>query len=160
MKRLLLSAAVVALITAACGGGGNDHKSMNMESSTASTGAAAAGTRTVELTMVDIAYQPNTLSVKQGERIDFVFKNDGKIAHDAYVGDPASQAEHEEEMRKGEHGGTTGGHPMGMGPKGITVEPGKTGRLSYTFDKAGTIEIACHESGHYAAGMKVTVTVA
>jgi uncharacterized cupredoxin-like copper-binding protein len=42
----------------------------------------------------------------------------------------------------------------------ITVEPGKAGQLTHTFDKTGTVEIGCHEPGHYAAGMKIAVTVA
>jgi uncharacterized cupredoxin-like copper-binding protein len=171
MKRTLLAAAIMALITAACGGG-NDNPTvegstgttattaMHMNESTGTTGAPAAGTRTVELKMVDIAYQPNTLSVKKGERIDFVFQNGGAIAHDAFIGDATAQAEHETEMRQGDQSSTSGGG-MGMGDeKGIKVDPGKTGRLSYTFDKVGAIEIACHEPGHYAAGMKVAVTVA
>ncbi len=42
----------------------------------------------------------------------------------------------------------------------ITVKPGKTGSLTYTFDKAGETIIGCHENGHYDAGMKIAVTVA
>jgi uncharacterized cupredoxin-like copper-binding protein len=43
---------------------------------------------------------------------------------------------------------------------GITVDPGKTGELTHTFDRTGTVEIGCHQPGHYAAGMKLAVTVA
>ena len=42
----------------------------------------------------------------------------------------------------------------------LTVQPGKTGRLTHTFDWPGTFEIRCHQPGHYATGMKVAVTVA
>lgn len=160
MKRILLAAAIMGLVTAACGGGGNDHEgmnTMNTEGSTATSGVTAAATRTVEVTMVDIAYQPTTLNVQRGERIEFVFQNKGAIAHDAFIGDTAAQAEHEKDMREG---GSKGGHDkMGGEGNAITVEPGKTGRLAYTFDKPGAIEIACHEPGHYAAGMKIAVTV-
>lgn len=166
MKRMMLAAAVVAIVTAACGGG-NDNPAMNMEGSTGTTamsnvegstgttGAAAAATRTVEIKMVDIAFEPKTLSVKKGERIDFVFRNDGKIPHDAFVGDTAAQADHEKEMRQAEQSSTAMGET-----KGLTVDPGKTGQLSHTFDTPGSFEVGCHQPGHYAAGMKVTVTVA
>ncbi len=42
---------------------------------------------------------------------------------------------------------------------GITVDPDESGELTYTFDQLGTIEIGCHQPGHYDAGMRVTVTV-
>lgn len=153
MKLTVAAAALVALVATACGNGGDDP-SMNMGGSTGSTAAGAAATKTVEITMVDIAYEPKTLSVKQGERIEFVFQNKGAVMHDAFVGDAAAQAEHEKEMVEGKKGADSASDTA------ITVEPGKTGRLTYTFDKPGTIEIGCHEPGHYTAGMKVLVTVA
>ena len=39
----------------------------------------------------------------------------------------------------------------------VTVEPGDTAELTHTFDDTGTIEIGCHQEGHYAAGMTVEV---
>ena len=41
----------------------------------------------------------------------------------------------------------------------VTVKPGQSGDLTYTFDTAGTYEIGCHQSGHYDAGMKIAITV-
>lgn len=156
MKRALVAATLVALFATACGGGHDDHATTNTEGPTGTTGAAASPTKTIEVDMVDIAYEPKTLSVQRGERIEFVFHNKGQITHDAFIGDSAAQADHEKEMH--EQGSTAGGH--GMGDTAVTVEPGQTGRLTHTFDKAGTIEIGCHQPGHYAAGMKVAVTVA
>ena len=105
--------------------------------------------------MRDIAYSPTAVTVKKGDTVRFVFVNKGKLPHDAFIGDEAAQADHEEEMRAadGEHGG----HGS---DGGITVEPGKTAELEETFDEAGTTLIGCHEPGHYEAGMKVAVTVA
>lgn len=40
------------------------------------------------------------------------------------------------------------------------MEPGKSGELRHTFDDAGPLVIGCHEPGHYAVGMRVTLTVA
>lgn len=42
---------------------------------------------------------------------------------------------------------------------GITLEPGESGELTHTFDEAGTIEIGCHQPGHYDAGMRANITV-
>lgn len=157
MRRILLAAAALVIITAACGGGNGDHSTMDMDKSTVTTGAAAAPTRTVEIDMVDIAFEPKTLSVQRGERIEFVFHNKGAIAHDAFIGDTAAQADHEKAMHEGKEGSMAAGH--GMGDTAITVDPGQTGRLIHTFDKPGTIEIGCHQPGHYAAGMKIAVQV-
>ena len=161
MKLTVVAAALVGLIATACGNG--DDPAMDMGGSTATSGPAAAPTRTVNIAMMDIAYEPKTVSAQQGERIEFVFDNKGKLPHDAFIGDAAAQAEHEKEMGK-EEGSMAGDHDTDKdkdkNATAITVEPGQTGRVTYTFDKPGTIEIGCHEPGHYAAGMKVIVTVA
>ena len=103
--------------------------------------------------MADIAFRPATIDVRRGETVRFVFDNIGKVAHDAFLGDATAQADHEEEMRDMSdmhHGG---------GSEGITVDAGKSGELTHTFDKATSIEIGCHQPGHYQAGMKLTVNV-
>jgi uncharacterized cupredoxin-like copper-binding protein len=118
-----------------------------------------AATRTIEVDMVDIAFEPDRLEVEQGETVRFVFINRGEVPHDAFIGDEAAQADHEQEMRdaaKDEHGG---GHED-EDEDAVTVEPGDTAELTYTFDEPGTLEIGCHQVGHYDDGMKTTVEVA
>jgi uncharacterized cupredoxin-like copper-binding protein len=128
------------LVVAACGGGGHS----------AHDGAAAA--RTVEVEMRDIHYEPASVSVRAGETVKFVFRNVGEAVHDAFIGDEAAQAKHEKEMRDG------GGH-HGGDDHAVTVNPGKTASLTYTFKGGETLLIGCHQAGHYQAGMKVNVTV-
>lgn len=136
----------VVLVTAACGGSDGN-----------STGGAGDA-RTVEVTMADNRFEPATLTVARGEEVKFVLRNAGTVVHDAYVGDAEAQAEHEADMRGG--GGGHDAHGGGDdGAGAITVEPGKTGTLTHTFDEAGEIEIGCHEPGHYAGGMKIAVVV-
>jgi uncharacterized cupredoxin-like copper-binding protein len=36
---------------------------------------------------------------------------------------------------------------------------GKTVRLVYSFDQPRTLEYGCHVPGHYAAGMRGTITI-
>jgi uncharacterized cupredoxin-like copper-binding protein len=141
--------AAAGLLLSACGGGSDED-----------TSSGASANRTIEIGMVDIAFDPQALEVERGETIRFVFKNTGKLTHDAFVGDAEAQADHEEEMRAAQ-GGAHGGHGSDAGsPGGLTLEPGKTGELVHTFDQGGRIEIGCHQSGHYAAGMKTLITVA
>ena len=101
--------------------------------------------------MKDIAYEPTSVAVRAGETVKFVFRNEGQIVHDAFIGDEAAQGEHEKKMR--EHAGKMGDE------QGIKVLPGKTGSLTHTFKAGDALVIGCHETGHYAAGMKMTVAV-
>ena len=41
----------------------------------------------------------------------------------------------------------------------VTVEPGQTGDLVWQFTRAGTVDFACLQPGHFEAGMKGTVNV-
>ena len=135
---------MLALLATACGGGGHGEHS--------SAGGDEGATRTVRITMKDIAFTPRSVQVAKGETVRFVFTNTGKLAHDAFVGDEAAQADHEQEMRSGD-----GDH--GHGEEAVTVEPGGTAELEHTFTDAGAVLIGCHQAGHYDAGMKVAVTV-
>jgi uncharacterized cupredoxin-like copper-binding protein len=112
--------------------------------------------RTMQIDMVDVAFEPAQVTVSNGEAVTFHFTNSGKVAHEAFIGDAQAQAEHEADMMApamphGDHGGEPG--------ESLMLEPGSSGTLTYVFDKAGQVEIGCHEPGHYAAGMKVAVTV-
>ncbi|MCA1844595.1 MAG: cupredoxin domain-containing protein [Actinobacteria bacterium] len=137
------TAGLMALAVGGCGGGSHGE----------SHGGTAEAGRTIDVTMKDIAYEPTALTVKSGETVKFVFHNEGKIRHDAFLGDEMAQEEHEKEMR-GEGGG-------GMSHDGdaIKVDPGKTGSLTHTFKAGEVLLIGCHEAGHYTAGMKVALTV-
>ena len=148
MKRTAVAAAILALVTAACGGGHGEHSDK-------------ASSRTVDVDMVDIAFKPATFAAQPGERVRFVFHNRGAVPHDAFIGDAAAQGEHERAMRGGNEGSDSahGLHGGGMSDA-ITVDPGQSGELTYTFDRTATVEIGCHQPGHYAAGMKLAVRVA
>ncbi len=143
---LIAGAGALTTLLAACGGSsgagttdivGND--------------ATPTSPMTVEVAMEDIKFDTTTLTVTAGETIDFRFTNTGKIAHDAFIGDAAAQMEHEVEMSD------ASAHPMEEAA--IVLQPGESGELSYTFDLPGTYQIGCHQPGHYAAGMKIQVTV-
>lgn len=151
VRRLPLIAATVTLaaLLAACG-----HPGASGSAATSHKSSTPAGARTVEVAMEDIKFGQTALTVKAGETIDFRFTNTGKITHDAFIGDSDAQMEHEQEMA---HMDDMAGHSMDEGA--ITVEPGASGQLSYTFTKPGTYEVGCHQPGHYGAGMKIDVTV-
>lgn len=138
---ILLAGAVIALV--ACGDGGTD----------ASDDANAD--RTVEIQMVDIAFEPADLEVTAGETVRFVFTNEGEVAHDAFIGDADAQDDHAAEMAD-DHGGSHGDDDSGA----ITVEPGESAEITHTFSADGDeVLIGCHQPGHYDAGMVTAVHV-
>ncbi len=141
MRRLLLVVAALAAL-AACGSGDDSPVPQ-----------ASGDERVVEVEMRDIAFAPTALDVRAGEKVRFVFKNTGQVAHDAFIGDAAAQEEHEKEMRSG-HG------DHGSGSNAVTVKPGKTAQLTYTFSQPGQILLGCHQPGHYTGGMKAAINVA
>jgi uncharacterized cupredoxin-like copper-binding protein len=142
-RALLALAATFAILATACSSG---------------VDAKSKSSRTVQIEMVDIAFKPTSVQVTSGETVEFVFTNTGQVVHDAFIGDAAAQSAHETEMRADTSGGHGGGHD-GKDEAATTVNPGKTGSLTRTFDTSGTVEIGCHQAGHYTAGMKLGLTV-
>lgn len=178
--RLLAIIAGSSLIIAACGEDGNDVSSpAPAESDSDSDSGSGEGPRTIEITMNDIAFEPTAVTVSEGETITFVFTNDGAIRHEAVFGDTAVQEEHEAEMAAGDMDmdsdsdmdeSDEAGHDEAADGEAaeddhdesvpsISLEPGATGELEVTFDDDHEMIIGCHEPGHWAAGMRVDVTV-
>ena len=138
---------------------------------------AAQATRTVELTLGDMYFEPKSVQVKAGETVRFVLVNKGQLLHEFNLGDAVMHARHQQEMLKMQESGMLTptamshkdmAHEMGNGkmamqhddPNSVFVEPGKTAELTWTFAKASNLEFACNIPGHYQAGMvgKLTIT--
>lgn len=156
--RILLAVGIVAALgTAACGNAEDGTSGATANAPTAAPSADAppdAGSTEVAIEMIDIAYRTDDLVFSAGETVKFVFTNRGVVAHEAVVGDLHAQEDHEEVMSGG---GGHGGH--GGGVAAVTVQPGETTELHYTFEEPGEIFVGCHVPGHWAAGMKAAITV-
>jgi uncharacterized cupredoxin-like copper-binding protein len=147
----------VGLVMVGCGGGGGDTKTTDAASALGAPGDASKATRTVEVRAGDdLHFQPDQLQAKVGETVTFRLVNVAKIPHDLVLGDEAAQTAHEKEMRSMGSGASM---DMGGDTNAIHAGPGETKELTWTFSKAGTTLFGCHEAGHYAAGMKGTLTV-
>ncbi len=96
--------------------------------------------------------EPGAITVAAGVPVTFVVTNTGVLEHEFYLGDEAAQAAHEGEML--EMGGMTHDEP-----EGIAVSPGETKELTYTFMGPGQSLAGCHVAGHYAGGMKASITI-
>lgn len=107
------------------------------------------GERIVEIRIHHSAFWPKHLEFQRGDRVRFVVINTDPIDHELIVGDEEVQQRHED-----------GSEPVhGAVPGEVTVAAGETGETTYVFDEPGTLLFACHFPGHYAYGMKGTITV-
>lgn len=114
---------------------------------------ASEAARTISVEAFDMAFDPETISVEPGEVVTFEVTNTGEAVHEFFLGDNAMQEEHAEEMAD-----------MGSGmahdePYSIRLDPGQTKELTWRFAEGGEVEFACHEPGHYEAGMHGQISV-
>ena len=140
---------------------------------------AAKATRSIEVVLNDMSFDPKAIQVKAGETVRFVLVNKGQLLHEFNLGDAAMHASHQKEMLQMQQSGMltpTGmkemshdmagmdhaamGHGMKHDdPNSVLVEPGKTAELTWTFTRADNLEFACNVPGHYQAGMVGKVKV-
>ena len=114
----------------------------------------SAGGETITVQMTDNQYSPTSFDVEEGETVTFEFVNEGRMTHEAYIGDEGAQEDHATEMMGDD------GHSMDMGGDDtVTVEPGETATMTHTFSETGAMVIGCHQPGHWESGMKAMVNV-
>lgn len=138
---------------------GMDHGSTGhgdraaMASAAGQPGDPARATRTVNMTALDtMRFEPAKVTASAGETVRFVITNAGKLQHEFTIGDAKTQLEHEQMMQK----------MPGMRheePNSVSLVPGETKTLVWHFAESGSVEIGCHEPGHYPAGMRADVEV-
>ena len=142
-------------------------------------GKPAEVTRSIEVNLADNYYEPDAISVKQGETVRFVLKNNGELLHEFSIDTLAEHAEHRTEMAammemgmitstgidpekmnmdhsKMDMSGAKAGNGMSMrhdDPNTVMLAPGESRALVWKFPKAMEIEFACNMPGHYESGM-------
>lgn len=116
-------------------------------------GDAKAVNRTITVRMKDMRFTPDRITVKQGETIRFVLKNEGKLLHEMVIGTPKELDAHAALMAKF----PTMEHDE---PYMAHVPPRTSGDIVWTFNRAGNFGFACLIAGHYQAGMVGKIVVA
>jgi uncharacterized cupredoxin-like copper-binding protein len=113
-----------------------------------------AGAATIKVEMIDaFRFRPSRITVRQGRTVTFQITNVDQLAHEFVIGDREEQEHHEEMMQR------LGDTHMHDHANAISVLPGETKRLTWTFPDRGTVLIGCHVLGHWAAGMKGSILV-
>ena len=115
--------------------------------------AASPSARLVVIQMDDsMRFSPASWQATAGETVRLVLVNNGKLRHELVLGKPDEIAAHAIAMK------SPGGAHHHHG-NAVSVAPGESAELSWTFESAGTVGMACLEPGHYEAGMKGSVAV-
>ena len=147
-------AACAVLVSANAAFAQHSHSGGHDDAAIGKPGVAAKVSRTIKVDMTDaMRFSASNIAVKRGETIRFVVSNSGKVKHEMVLGTEKELKEHYEVMKKNpemEHADANM----------VTVAPGKTGEIIWQFTKAGKVDFACLQPGHYDAGMKGFVTVA
>jgi len=112
--------------------------------------AANPGVRTVEITIHYSHFDPTKLEFAPGTTVRFVVRNTDPIDHEFILGDAEVQEVHEL--------GTEAHHAPRPGE--MSIPAGTTRTTTYTFAQPGSLIFGCHLPGHYAFGMRGSVTVA
>ena len=154
----LTSATLMTLPRVACAHGDETHAAAAPakweQTPWGIAGDAKAAKRTIALTMSDaMRFAPDRITVKQGETVRIVVRNEGSLLHEFVLGTKQELDEHAALMARFpgmEHDEPYMAH----------VPPGKTGEIVWTFNRAGSFDFACLIPGHYQAGMVGTVSVA
>ncbi len=116
-------------------------------------GQTSTVTRTVKVDMTDdMRFTPANIAAKQGETIRFEITNSGNIKHEFVIGSEQDLKQHYAAMMQHSE-------MQHSDPNMVTLAGGKTGQLIWQFTKAGTVNFACLQPGHYDAGMKGEVVV-
>ena len=157
MKKLFLASAVALTLVLGLISTGAfadaKHAHEKEEAAAGKPGDLKKVSRSIRVSMSDnMRFTPSRINVKRGETIKFMVKNIGKIKHEIVIGSMAELKEHAELMRKFpdmEH----------AEPNQLTLDPGKSGILVWKFTKAGTVDFACLQPGHFEAGMVGKVAV-
>ena len=122
---------------------------------TPAVAAPAKADRTIAIKATDgMRFVPGAITVRTGETVAFVVTNTGRLPHEFVIGPAAAQDAHEREMASGMR--------MAMNDEAafsLDVPPGQARTLVYTFRAPGALLYGCHVPGHYAAGMRGTITV-
>jgi len=122
-----------------------------------SVGEPGGGTpdRVISVSMQDsmrYEFSPDLASLKDGETIEFLVRNDGKLQHEFSIGNAEDQVKHAimmKNMPDMKHDD----------PNTVSLAPDESARLSWKFMGQDSVVFACNVPGHFEAGMKYSLAI-
>ena len=131
-------------------------------------GNAALVTREIAISMEEMRFTPNHLSIHAGETIRFTITNDGRAVHEFNIGTADMWNGHRAEMREMMQAGMmtmraidrdrmNAAGMMHDDPNSLLLAPGETGEIIWTFPDEIEMGFACNLPGHFEAGMRGSV---
>ncbi len=167
--RRFIATGVVLLFSAGAQAAGNDSGGHGHAANIGEQGKAFEVTRVIEIVMTDNRFEPEQISVENGETNRFVLKNKGEFVHEFNIGTAAMHAKHQKEMAvMFDHGvleadkinydkmqmDMGGGKTMDHDdPNSVLLEPKGSAEIVWKFGSSARLEFACNIPGHYDAGM-------
>jgi uncharacterized cupredoxin-like copper-binding protein len=115
-------------------------------------GSAAGPSRTIEVTMSEMEFNPSRIEVKRGEQIRFIVRNAGTEDHEFLLASTEDNLKHADAMKKNPR-------MAHDDPNGVRLASKKSAEILWKFTKAGTFEFACLIPDHRDYGMTGRVTV-
>lgn len=154
MNKLILMMCLCVFPVAALAAGSGEHSHGHEAFSVGKPGQGKPD-RQIKVSMTDnmrFTFEPSLESLRHGQTIEFIVRNDGKLAHEFSIGNAEDQARHAEMMRnmpamKHED------------PNTVSLEPGEQARLSWQFLGNDTVVFSCNIPGHFEAGMKHALAI-
>lgn len=115
-------------------------------------GNALAVTRTIKITALEsMKWRPSRIDVRPGQTVKFVISNPSTQNSHEFLIDTASGQQAYEARVEQDPGATK---LLANTTNGITIPPATTRTFIWHFpDHTGTLQYACHEPLHFAAGM-------
>jgi uncharacterized cupredoxin-like copper-binding protein len=138
--RLIALTAALAALAAACGGGGGAPPATPV--------APAGGALTVRA--FEWGFEPESIALRRGERVEVLFQNDGRILHDLLI---------EELDASGVESRSSGPFDSDGDELFVGAGGGGEGTLAFTPEEAGEFVFYCTISGHRQLGMEGRIVV-
>ena len=150
LPRFVMPALVIgALVIAACGGA-----------------AATDGGRRIDVQVKEFAFSQTAITLTRGEKVTLAFTNAGTADHEFMAGRfGADNMGFAQDFFAGlkyqvAPPASLHGKRHGTAQGGVWMKPGETASITFVVpDRAGTYEFGCFATGHFAAGMKGSLTV-